>query len=539
MSDVQIKQAETIRLPPRLPSNPTLADIHHYLSKAIENRGVVVDVSWMHPGSASEYSLRVQCSPRGADAEWSMFVIASGKQTLVWTYVSCDVLLVYNLVMSSCGGASQAEHGAGAGAGRVPKTESTFYKIEGLTAPSPAGQAKAEPPNLPPNVPEARMRNRSALTGDIKHVQAPTLLQSILMAQMTGCLAVSLSDNTVEIYFVNGATTHAQSENTVGEETIFELLTWKSGEFHFEPDKRSDANTISQNLDSLLLQGMQLLDYDAYLSNAGLRPSSVLIKQHSNISEKDFETMVGSGAPVQLALQKRFYKAVDGRMTVEQLVSKMHLPRSQWLPVMCNMLRCDLLAIGINKENNTKAPPLEPKSIDKRAIQNVMMSLRRTDTGMFTYPAFLYFLEQEYFRAYRSSSPISIVVFQMRLKGLDSQDPVREPLPLDAVGEAVRRISRVKRHVDLLAHYETFDYALLLPNTKSQGAEVFCRRVIKALTIEPLIDKSVKATLSLAFGSACIPEDATDPALVLSAAEVASNTALRTEQPLVLYRDIK
>ena len=53
-----------------------------------------------------------------------------------------------------------------------------------------------------------------------------------------------------------------------------------------------------------------------------------------------------------------------------------------------------------------------------------MMSLRRPDSGFFTYPAFLYFLEQEYFRAYRTGSPMSVAIFQMSVErgmGMRSQ----------------------------------------------------------------------------------------------------------------------
>jgi GGDEF domain-containing protein len=181
---------------------------------------------------------------------------------------------------------------------------------------------------------------------------------------------------------------------------------------------------------------------------------------------------------------------------------------------------------------------LEPKVIDKRAIHNVMMSLRRPDTGMFTYPAFLYFLEQEYFRAYRSASPLSVVIFQMRMKSANADDPVREPLSLEALNEAVRRMSRVKRHVDLLAHYETFDYAFLLPNTKGSGVQAFIGRITKAVTAEPLAPGLPRDCVEMTFGSACIPEDTLELSLLLSAAEVAKNAAQHAKSELVFYHEL-
>jgi GGDEF domain-containing protein len=284
---------------------------------------------------------------------------------------------------------------------------------------------------------------------------------------------------------------------------------------------------------------MQLIDNAAYLRNVGLRPEAYIVKKHDNLSERDFESMVASGMPLNMAAQKQFYKSIAPNETVQQLLERMRLSRSQWIQLLCNLLRTDLITIEQPQAGKRGRLPLEPKHIDKRAIMNIMMSLRSPETGMFTYPAFLYFLEQEYFRAYRSASPISIVVFQMRIYSANL-DPVREPLPLSALSEAVRRISRVKRHVDLLAHYETYDYALLLPNTKVAGAQVFANRLVKALMGEPLIPGIVDGTnLSVAFGIASIPEDFLDLSLLLSGAEVAKNAALHGAGPVALYRDVK
>ena len=167
-----------------------------------------------------------------------------------------------------------------------------------------------------------------------------------------------------------------------------------------------------------------------------------------------------------------------------------------------------------------------------------MMSLRRPETGMFTYPAFLYFLEQEYFRGYRSGSPLSVMVMEMRVV---SGPPhlSREPLDVPAVAEVVRRISRLKRHIDLLAHYDQYDYAMLLPNTKTSGANIFAQRVARAIWSSPLAYGVDSANLSLAFGVACIPDDCLDLGVLLAAAEAAKAQALRAAVPIALYRDLK
>jgi GGDEF domain-containing protein len=115
---------------------------------------------------------------------------------------------------------------------------------------------------------------------------------------------------------------------------------------------------------------------------------------------------------------------------------------------------------------------------------------------------------------------------------------VREPLTFEALSEAVRRMSRVKRNVDLLSHYETFDYAFLLPNTKSVGVEAFIRRITKAVSDEPLMPGALRDCVEMTFGSACIPEDTLELSLLLSAAEVAKNAAQHSEAQLVFYHEL-
>ncbi|CAF0730782.1 unnamed protein product [Rotaria sordida] len=80
---------------------------------------------------------------------------------------------------------------------------------------------------------------------------------------------------------------------------------------------------------------------------------------------------------------------------------------------------------------------------------------------------------------------------------------------------------------------------MLLPNTKTTGANTFAQRVAKAIwsaSLAPGVDSS---NLSLAFGVACIPEDCLDLGVLLAAAEAAKAAALRAAMPIALYRDIK
>lgn len=263
---------------------------------------------------------------------------------------------------------------------------------------------------------------------------------------------------------------------------------------------------------------------------------SVLVGKHRNLPEKDFERMLASGAPIDAEPQRRFYQAMDGRKTLMEIVNQSSWTRSQWVPVVANLVRCDLIVLADKPDGAASYLSIEPKRIDRAAIETVTLSLRRAQTGMFTYPAFLYFLEQEYLRRYRTESPVSVVLFELRIRR-SGLVPSREPLPLHAVSEAARRISKAKRPIDLLCHYEAQDYALLLPNTKAGGANIFANRLVKTLLAEPFPGLE-GFELSIAMGISSMPEDFLDMPLLLAGAEVARDQASRTNTHVLLFRDL-
>lgn len=515
----------------KLPAAPGLSEIHHYLSVAMEHRGRQVEITWTTPDRLVDFTLNIHCPFRGGDTEWKLFV---GKNMrLVWDYKSCDVLLVFNLILSSCGEVHQSVQADGAlsvseAFRDSSKKRDTYYlQTVGEVAKDngPADNAWSRS-NLPPN-------------GDLSLVEISRLFQSILLSKMTGRLDVDQGGAHAKMFFVDGEPQHAEVSGVVGDEAVLELLTWREGKYKFEPRVRVAERNVAAPIESLVIKGVQLVDKVTFLRNVGLLAESVLQRKHANSAGIDFSQLAQHDPSVDAALLKRLYLAVDDKTAIGTMVEKLRLPRSQWVPVVALLINADLLTFtnDFMAAREEKAQ-IAPKTIDKAKIHSVMMTLRRPETGMFTYPAFLYFLEQEYFRGYRSGSPLSVMVMEMRVV---SGPPhfAREPLDVPAVAEVVRRISRLKRHIDLLAHYDQYDYAMLLPNTKTSGANIFAQRVAKAIWSSPLVQGLDSSNLSLAFGVACIPEDCLDLGVLLASAEAAKAAALRAAVPIALYRELK
>lgn len=522
----------------KLPAAPGLSEIHHYLQAAMEHRGKQVEISWTTPDRLVDFTLNIHCPWRGGDTEWKLFV---GKNMrLVWDYKSCDVLLVYNLIISSCGEVHQSIQADGAlsvseAYRDSSKRRDTYYMN------SAAQVEESDPSSVNRIGTQDNAWSRSTLppTGDLSLVEISRLLQSILLARMTGRLDIDQTSLHAKVFFVDGEPQLADVGGIAGDEGILELLTWREGKYKFEPRVRVTERNVGQKIETLVIQGVQLVDKVNFIRNVGLLPDSVLLKKHQAISTAELDNLAAHDTSMDAGLLKRFYQAIDDKTAIKTLVENQRLTRSQWVPLVAGLLGSDLISFTNDfVASREEKPAIAPKSIDKSKIHSVMMSLRRPETGMFTYPAFLYFLEQEYFRGYRSGSPLSVMIMEMRVVS-GPPNLSREPLDVPAVAEVVRRISRLKRHIDLLAHYEQYDYAMLLPNTKTSGANIFAQRVARAIWSSPLAYGVDSANLSLAFGVACIPDDCLDLGVLLAAAEAAKAQALRAATPIALYRDLK
>ncbi len=96
--------------------------------------------------------------------------------------------------------------------------------------------------------------------GTLGDLSVPDLLQMPSLGRLTGALVFSNGDRESSVYYVNGSVVHAEMEDMVGEEVIYDLLGWTSGRFSFEKGVTSPRTTITKDVQHLLLEGLRRLD---------------------------------------------------------------------------------------------------------------------------------------------------------------------------------------------------------------------------------------------------------------------------------------
>lgn len=360
---------------------------------------------------------------------------------------------------------------------------------------------------------------KSTLEGDLRNMQVPNLLQSISMGKLTGRLQIKGKADTAMVYFVDGLPVHATMKGIDGDEALIELIGWDEGQFCFFPEPKTDMKTIKKRLEFLIMEGCTFLDQYKSLAGKGLNFDAIVVRSHERLTEKEFEELVSKGTGIDLESQKRFYVSIDNHSSLFELLRSQQLSKLEWVPILFNLVSCGLIEFRSLKQHQTLTlKPERTSNVDWSQMRLAEKALLRPDTGLYTFPAFLYFIDKEFCRYDRFDRVFSIVLLKIGLiptddgrdtETLSSSGRKHHPLPIRAVRAMGQTISRIKRQIDVLAHYETLDYALLLPETNRTSAENFVNRlsdVLKYMAFEDIESNYV----DFSIGLACVPDDCQD-----------------------------
>jgi uncharacterized protein DUF4388 len=106
-----------------------------------------------------------------------------------------------------------------------------------------------------------KRRPRSGrLGGDLGEFGLPELVQTLHQGRKTAWLVVRTGGRHGEIWFREGAITHATTSTRFGDLAVFEMLEWSEGQFAVEYGVETNARSITQDPTFLLLEGLRRID---------------------------------------------------------------------------------------------------------------------------------------------------------------------------------------------------------------------------------------------------------------------------------------
>jgi Domain of unknown function (DUF4388) len=96
--------------------------------------------------------------------------------------------------------------------------------------------------------------------GSIQELPVPDIIQLVSVSAKTGMFTLIRGAERGYIYLKGGQMVHARVGELTGEEAIYALAIWNSGDFQFTPNEQPDTATIEKSNTSLLMEAARRLD---------------------------------------------------------------------------------------------------------------------------------------------------------------------------------------------------------------------------------------------------------------------------------------
>jgi response regulator RpfG family c-di-GMP phosphodiesterase len=98
------------------------------------------------------------------------------------------------------------------------------------------------------------------VSGSLSEMDLPDLVQVLSQGRKSGALRIQSERGPGDVFFQEGRIVHVTFAGQEGEQAFYELLHLDAGQFQVDPTAAPDRQTVQLSVESLLLEGMRLLD---------------------------------------------------------------------------------------------------------------------------------------------------------------------------------------------------------------------------------------------------------------------------------------
>jgi hypothetical protein len=188
-----------------------------------------------------------------------------------------------------------------------------------------------------------------AFQGSLAELHLPDIIQLISVSGKTGVFHLTDGPHLGKIFLAEGKIVHAEFEEAVGEEAVYALAIWNSGEFRFEPGVATEARTISKNNTNLLMEAARRLDEWRVLSKR--IPSTDLVPEFTVLENRDGQINLNTSE--WLILSK-----IDGTRSIKSIAAGSGLSVFDVAKILYGLVTTGLIHL---KEAAQATPPAAPR----------------------------------------------------------------------------------------------------------------------------------------------------------------------------------
>jgi len=99
-----------------------------------------------------------------------------------------------------------------------------------------------------------------ALQGSLSELSLPDVIQLVSVSGKTGAFHITRDGEEGRIYLKDGQIVDASVGRLRGENAVYELAIWSTGEFAFHPGETSDEVTVTRSNANLMMEAARRLD---------------------------------------------------------------------------------------------------------------------------------------------------------------------------------------------------------------------------------------------------------------------------------------
>ncbi|MET0619469.1 MAG: DUF4388 domain-containing protein [Thermoanaerobaculia bacterium] len=169
--------------------------------------------------------------------------------------------------------------------------------------------------------------------GSIQELPVPDIIQLVSVSGKTGMFMLVRSGERGYIYLKNGRIVHSELGSLRGEEAVYALAIWSTGDFQFSPGKETETVTIEKTNTSLLMEAARRLD-----------EWKVLARKIPGVDYVPTLRMREMGEPISLSPPEwNLVTRIDGRRTVEELARAMDSNSFDTAKILYGLVTADLV----------------------------------------------------------------------------------------------------------------------------------------------------------------------------------------------------
>ncbi len=165
-----------------------------------------------------------------------------------------------------------------------------------------------------------RLVEKQGFTGKLDQFELVDIIQMCCVSKRTGKLSIARKADRGVIYLKGGQIIDAVSGEIEGEEAVYEIIGWTSGQFNFEEGVQSESETVSGGWEHLVMEGVRRRD-ERQQQFAGEGPDVDPLLADRNVGPYRLRRKLGQGATSQVfeALQTSMDRVVALKVLLPEL----------------------------------------------------------------------------------------------------------------------------------------------------------------------------------------------------------------------------